>query len=117
MKKRIQSITLILGSLLAVAIICAQLFQFQSASSYASKKDIKTEQQQNEQSNSEESVITLPSFSLPTSVHVSLTQEAHYLFEILFEDVPEKTSNTEAPAFPEKLFNTLFRVIISPNAP
>jgi hypothetical protein len=111
--KRIQSLSLIIGSLLSVAIVCAQLFHFQSNTS--SKKEVKAEQQETNQP--ADASFSIASFSLPSPIHISVNLDACCLFEILFEQTPKCEASADAPLFPEKLFMTLFRVIISPNAP
>lgn len=114
MSKRVQPLTLIIGSLLAVIIVCTQCFHFEAQS--LSKKEISAGQEESDQPE-DETTISLPSFSLPAPVHVQLNLDAYCLFEILFEEDQQLDSSAEAPAYPEKLLITLFRVIISPNAP
>lgn len=109
-----QPLTLIIGSLLALLIVCTQCFHFQADS--VSKKEVNAGQQESSQP-ADEATISLPSFSLPAPVHVQLNLDAYCLFEILFEEDQQLNASAEAPAFPEKLLITLFRVIISPNAP
>jgi hypothetical protein len=114
MSRRVQPFTLIIGSLLAMVIVCAQYFHFEASS--FSKKEIKTGQQESSQP-ADEAMVSLPSFSLPAPVHVQLNLDAYCLFEILFEEDQQLNSSAEAPVYPEKLLITLFRFIISPNAP
>jgi len=121
MKKSVQTLTLFVGSLLAMVIICSQLFHY-NVNAYSkdelkdSKKELKGEQQESDQS-SEETVISLPSFSLPSPIHVSHNFDGYCLFEILFETSEESSISFETPLHPKKLFITLFRFIIAPNAP
>ncbi|MFD1002239.1 hypothetical protein ACFQ21_23140 [Ohtaekwangia kribbensis] len=115
-KEHIQTTTIITGVLTALIIVVSQLFYFEQA--HTCKKEIKTEQQQGDQSQSDDGAyITLPSSTLPSSTHVEFNQEAFCLFEILFEE--EKTEehdfNVSLPL--NKFFQTLFGAIISPNAP
>lgn len=115
-KAHIQTTTLVAGVLTALIIVVSQLFYFEQA--HTCKKEIKTEQQQGDQSQSDDGTyITLPSSTLPSSTHVEFNQEAFCLFEILFEE--EKTEehdfNVSLPL--SKFFQTLFGAIISPNAP
>lgn len=105
---------MITGSLLAVVIVCLQFFHFNQP---LSKAEVKTEQQQNTPPSNDEAVVSLASFSIPSPVNVTINLDAYCLFEILFEQSTERDSSAEAPLRPEKLFVTLFRVIISPNAP
>ncbi len=112
MNRGMRSISLIIGSLLSVAIVCTQLFHLHTSE----KKVVKTEQQDSSQPG-EEVLYSFTSFSLPSSVQVCVNLLPCILFEILFEESEENQSDQEVPLHPEKLFTTLFRVIISPNAP
>lgn len=115
-KAHIQTTTIITGVLTALIIVVSQLFYFETA--HTCKKEIKTEQQQDDQSQSgDEAYITLPSSTLPSSTHVEFNQEAFCLFEILFEEenTEEHDFNVSLPL--SKFFQTLFGAIISPNAP
>jgi hypothetical protein len=122
MKKSVQTLTLLIGCLLAMVIICSQLFHY-NVSAYSknelksSKKELTSGQQESDQSSSEETVISLPSFSLPSPIHVSHNFDGYCLFEILFETSEESSVSFDAPLHPEKLFVALFRFIIAPNAP
>jgi len=114
-KATIRTWTLITGLATALVIIVSQLFYF--AAPQHTKKDVQTEQQQN-QSDDAGSFITLPSSTLPsTTTHVEFQQESFCLFEILFEEgeVTETAFDFKLPV--GKLFLTLFQTIISPNAP
>ncbi len=102
-----------MGVLTAMLVVFSQLFFFEAAS-YA-KKEIKTEKQENQPG--DELTITLPSFSQPSSVNVELHQKSFCLFEILFEKSNEERNAHPVPLLVGKFFQTLFRVIISPNAP
>jgi hypothetical protein len=115
MKKKLQWMSILIGCLLAVAIVCVQVFQFHTAS--VAKKEVKTEQQETNQS-PDQSQVSLPSFSLPSPpVHVSVNLDAYCLFEILFKEHKESENSEVSTVLPQKLMVTLFRVIISPNAP
>ena len=115
-KSEIQLPTLIAGVLTALVIVIMQVFYFQTAG-HPIKKEINTDQQQEEHSG-DEAYISLPSSTLPSAaVHVELQQESFYLFEILFNDEQVEEKDCSISTLPGKLFQTLFRVIISPNAP
>jgi hypothetical protein len=111
--KHMRSITMLTGSLLAVMIVCIQFFHF---SHNISKSEVKTEQQESSPS-ADIPLVSMASYSIPSPVHVTINLDAYCLFEILFEQSTESDASAEAPLYPEKLFITLFRVIISPNAP
>jgi hypothetical protein len=114
-KQKIQSLSIFTGSLLALAIVCSQLFNFNT--NISSKKEVKTEQKENSGHSGEETLISLPSFSLPTPVHVQSGLDSYCLFEIVYEKHHKVATISQAPSYPTKLLITLFRAIISPNAP
>lgn len=105
---RYRTLTLIAG--LAVAIGVCQFFFFDLSENAASNAE--TEQSE------EAAFISMPSVTLPSSSSVVETnQEFSFILEILFED-----SHQEAEVVPfnrvfDKLLQTLFRFVISPNAP
>ncbi|MBT1704242.1 hypothetical protein [Chryseosolibacter indicus] len=110
MKKKIQTATLLFGLVLALVIGCAHIFNFQPT---INNKQVKTEQKKSEQSES----ISVSSISLPTSNTVSLHFDLYYIFEIVSEiEIPDFEFD-KLSIQPQKLFRTLFSVIISPNAP
>jgi hypothetical protein len=114
--KRAESriVPMCMGILVAMAIVCSQLFYFQNVT--LQKKETKTEKHQQE--NSDDQVyFSAPSTSLPSPVHVELNPNVFFLFEILLEG---SVSNTPDPvlAIPSgQFFRTIFGLIISPNAP
>lgn len=115
-KERVHTLTIIMGVITAFVMVFSQVFYFQP-SSFA-KKEIKTEKQEKQQDDKNDSYISLPSFSQPTSsVHVELDQKPLCLFEIFFGKGTEENSEHDIPLSLGKFFQTLFRVIIAPNAP
>ena len=116
MKKQKQIWITALGCLLAICIISAQLFIF------TTKVDgddvVKTEQSSADTGTDEKQTIGIASFSIPSPIHVEIRLDSHVLFEILFENKAEQPSATsEVSHSSQKFLVTLFRVIISPNAP
>jgi len=100
--------------MLALVMTFAQLFHTQVSA--FGKKETKTEQQSDR--HGDETFISLSSFSLPSaSVYLQVNLDPYCLFEILFEKEPQQPEASRVPLRPEKLLQTLFRVIISPNAP
>jgi hypothetical protein len=114
-KEHKQLIITSLGCLLAVVMICAQLFIYLNHAT-PGKQITKTEQQSSGDEKTE--TIVMGSYSLPSPIHVQLNLDPHVLFTIIFEDECEKeTPAAETSSVSQKLLVTLFRVIISPNAP
>jgi hypothetical protein len=112
MKRNIRLLTVFVGCLLAMVIVCSQVYVGQS------KVSVSTEQGDDSLPNDSNSAsISMASFSLPAPVSVQINLDPHCLFEILFEHVKEEVPHTSLPSVEEKLMVTLFRVIIAPNAP
>lgn len=113
-KERLHTFTLIVGSTLALAIAFSQFLRPDLSSS---THKVNTEQTENESPNETESFISLPSFSLPAPVHVQVSLNPYCLFEIFFEEDIDENHKEEDLLHPDRFFETMFRVIISPNAP
>lgn len=108
--------TLFFGILTALVIVLSQLFWFQAAT--LTKKVAETEQQSDAPKKAtQEAHISLPSSSLPSSNTVVVEHDFSFIHEILFEreNSPEVSKSVLQTA--GKFFQTLFRAIISPNAP
>lgn len=98
-----------------MGIVCSQLFAMQhTVSEDVSALSAQAADEQNE----DHSYISIASFSLPSPVTVQLNLDPHFLFEIVLEDAAKQEDHTVDPSpVAQKLLTTLFRVIISPNAP
>lgn len=116
-KYKIRVGTVILGVFTAMVIIFGQLFYFQAAP-YA-KKEVKQETQDGQQADHDsQTFISQPSGSLPAaSAQVEINHESFCIQEILFEDVDIDYPQDRIPLYVGKLLHTLFRTLISPNAP
>ena len=113
-KKRLHALTIVIGSLLALAIVFSQLL---APEFICSGDPIKTEQTQDTPTDEKASFISLPSFSLPAPVNLQSNLDAYCLFEILFEDESDEVHVEDEISFADRFFETMFQVIISPNAP
>ena len=113
--RNIQYFTMLIGSLLALAIVVAQLHPLHVNAEIG--KDVKKTETRDTNHAEDATVISLPSFSLPPPLHVANGLTTHCLFEIFLENDRPEVSESETPSIPLKLLLTLFRVIISPNAP
>lgn len=107
-------LTLLAGIATAALIIFSQLFYFQAAN-YCQKK-AETEQQAQKKGGNE-SHISIPSSSISSSSHVEITQDLSFVLEILFEGDSKEEEVTRISLPVNRFFQTLFRFIISPNAP
>lgn len=112
-KRKLHTATIILGSVLALAIVFSQYVT--TACSGSGK--FETEQTGKTSDSEKGSFISLPSFSIPAPVNVQVNLDAQFLFEILFEEDIDENFVSEDISYAGRLFETMFRVIISPNAP
>ena len=108
------NLTIAFGVFTALVVVFSQLFFFEVSAVH--KKEVKTEKQEEKQG-SDASYITLPSSSLPSTASAAPFYDSFCLLEILFESEKEAEPAANSTLSPEKLFFTLFRFIISPNAP
>lgn len=109
---KLHRILLLAIGMLAVAAIAYTQLSPQTA--IAQEKKAKTEQEK-EQSDSAQTYLSIATTSLPSST-VQLHHDLSFVVEFLFEHDLHVEGPAILPDF-NKLFNTLFRVIISPNAP
>lgn len=113
-KERLHITTLIIGGILAFAV---SFSQYLTPELPDSSEKVKTEQTQNAPEKEADSYISLPSFSLPAPVHVQVNLNPYCLFEILLEENIDENKEEESLLHTDRFFETMFRVIISPNAP
>jgi hypothetical protein len=105
--------TIAAGVILAVAIICSNVWtnHFTKAT-----EATKTEQGADTKSDTSFEFFSVPTLSPPSVFHVHLSLDSFCLFDRGYESM-EEDSEVSDPIEPPKLLLTLFRVIISPNAP
>lgn len=97
------------GIVLALAIICSNVW----TNHFTKEKEVtKTEQS----SDATFEFYSAPTLSPPSVFHVNLSLDVFCLFDLTYESLNEH-SEVSDPIEPPKLLLTLFRVIISPNAP
>jgi len=105
-----RTLTLIAGVGVALAIMVSQLFFFEQTDRPADPVD--TEQSEGA------AVISMPSVTLPSSSSaVETNQGFSFILEILFDDPEQQAQAVPLTRVFDKLLHTLFRVVISPNAP
>jgi hypothetical protein len=115
-KQTLRTATLILGSVLALTIAFSQFINPECLSS-CEKETVKTEQKKDTREDKGADFISLPSFSLPSPINVQANLDAYCLFEIFAEENAHTTYVDNEVSYVDRLFHTMFRVIISPNAP
>jgi hypothetical protein len=107
---RNRTLTLAAGLGVAVAITVSQLF-------FYTLPDKPVNQVETEQSD-DAAYISMPSVTLPSSSSVVETNQGFsFILEILFEDEHRHEEPVSFNKVFDKLLHTLFRVVISPNAP
>lgn len=111
--RKMRTATIILGSFLAVAIMFSQYVAPEWVSSV---EKVKTEQA-DKTGEEGRTFISLPSFSLPAPLSVQVNLDAYCLFEILLEEDVDENYVEEKVSYADRFFQTMFRVIIAPNAP
>jgi hypothetical protein len=107
-------LTLLVGLLTALVIVFSQLFYFQAAT-YCQKKVETTQHDKN--TGGTESYISIPSSTISSTPHIEINQDLSFVLEILFEKKAEEQLPANITASAGRLFQTLFRFIIAPNAP
>lgn len=112
-RERLHISTLIIGSVLAFAIAFSQFITPQ----ISEDEEGKTEQTQKTPEKDAGSCISLASFSLPAPLNLQANLNPYCLFEIILEEDIDEVNEDEDLLHPDRFFQTMFRVIISPNAP
>ena len=111
-KKRVHIATTLFGLLLALTLICANVLAPQNTA--ISKEKTKTEQKS---ADKQFVFVSAPTITPPSTAVIQCCLFAHCIFEIDQEQQFQDESSSVTFIQPQKLFQTLFRVIISPNAP
>jgi hypothetical protein len=106
---------MIFGALTAVIVIVTQLFLYEAPQGKLNSS-VKTEKTSDENSG-DKVLLSAPQPSVLSSFHANLSHEAVFLFEIILDVKEHKAWAPETPVSLGKYFITLFRAIISPNAP
>ncbi len=107
-------LTLFAGVVTASVIIFSQLFYFQAATYCQERVDI---EQHDQKEGTAESYISIPSSTISSTSHIEISQDLNFVLEILFERKPDEEIITRISHPVNRFFQTLFRFIISPNAP
>lgn len=115
-------LTLAAGIGTACLIVFSQLFYFQAAT-YCQKeaetqheKGIPVKETEKDSAGDQQAFIAIPSNTIASASHIQLSDGLSFLQETLLEPREEQTV-TRAPLLANRLFQTLFRFIISANAP
>lgn len=106
-------LTLMVGAI-AVVIVFSQLFYFQAANYCQEKVDT---QQHDQKTDVPESHISIPSSTISSTSNVEIRQYFSFVLETLFEKESDEESSNNISLPVNKFFHTLFRFIISSNAP
>ncbi len=107
-------LTLLAGLTTALVIVFSQLFYFQAATYCQNKAD--TEQQDQKDAGAK-SYVSIPSSSISSVFHVEINQDLSFVLETLVISENKFRATAEIAPSAGRLFQTLFRFIIAPNAP
>lgn len=113
-KSRLHTASIVVGSILAFTIAFSQFVTLQCP---VKGEKAKTEQTGNTGDDQTGTYISLPSFSLPVPVSVHANLDAYCLFEIFFTEERDNHHVEEGLIYIDRLLETVFTVLISPNAP
>ena len=113
-KEKLHTASIIIGSILALAITFSQYLTPQCLTS---TEKVKTEQTDTTSGEEKAAFVSLPSFSIPAPVNVQANLSPYCLFEILLEEDIDENNIEDDESYADRFFQTMFRVIISPNAP
>lgn len=106
---------ILFGLLAAVVILVSQGFYFDYVGKIEGK--VKTEKTSDADEDSHESVIKMSQQALSSGVEISIQSVLHFIGEIYTDDSVEVPSVSQNFKGLTSYFQTLFRLIISPNAP
>ncbi len=112
-KEKLHTASVIMGTILALTIAFSQ---YLIPDRVSAPEKAKTEQTDNT-GDEKGSFISLPTFSRPAPISVQVNLDAYCLFEIFFEEDVDENYVEEDVSYTDRFFQTMFRVIISPNAP
>jgi len=107
-------VTLLTGIATASVIVFSQLFYFQAANYCQEKAET---EQHDQKTDAPERYISIPSSTITSTSHIEINQDLSFVIEILFKKETDEESNHTISLPVNKFFHTLFRFIISPNAP
>jgi hypothetical protein len=115
-KEGFRTITAVFGLLLAVGILFSS---FSTSGTNAEEKAKQAQSEKTDDDKSEQNICIVSAVTIAPSSVVTIQSNfiAHFLFEILQPGESEHTESADQLPHSEKLLLTLFRVIISPNAP
>jgi hypothetical protein len=123
-KPRNHTATVILGVITALIIVLSQVFYYQGAGYCTTAKGTIEQhdqagqpEQSAEKSRSSASFISLPSITVLSSFHAAFQHPSIFLFELTSNGEEPESWTPEISIFLGKYFQTLFHIIISPNAP
>lgn len=113
-------LTLAAGIATACLVVFSQLFYFQAAT-YCQKEAETQHQKQSPASETgketgHEAYIAIPSNTIASVSNIQISDGLSFVLETLLEPKAEQAA-IETPPLTNRLFQTLFRFIIAPNAP
>lgn len=113
-KERSHTASILLGSLLALVIVFSQ---YLTPESLLATEKVKTEQAEKNSDDKKTDFVSLPTFSIPAPLSFQVNLIPYCLFEFFFEEDVDENYVEDDESYTDRFFETMFRVIISPNAP
>ncbi len=107
------SIGLAIGVLAAVVILFTQSFYF----NYAANAEYKVKTEQSDNSDKSETILKIGSEAVAQVAQVSLQNVLHFIANIYLDNSQQNHIEYSPQSLFNTYFHTLFRLIISPNAP
>lgn len=109
--------TMIIGVVTALLVVFSQIFQYQEQQQLVKNQKVKTEKQSDSHDDDASYVSQQPSFTVQSSCTVHFSQAAILLFEVCGGEHRPTVIGHEVPRLMGKFFQTLFQILIAPNAP
>lgn len=109
------SVSLITGVLAALVILFTQSFYFDYAAETQTESKVKTEQSDN--TDEDQAILKIGSEAVAQVAQVSLQNALHFISNIYLDNSQQNHIEYKPKPLFNAYFHTLFRLIISPNAP
>lgn len=105
------------GILTAGIIVLSQLYCFHEACQQHDAAAKTAQQQENKKAETPQAYFTMPSGTAPAPASFEVSQETVFICDIPLHEEEDNSRPSLIFIFLDKFFQTLLRVIISPNAP
>ncbi|MEQ9165899.1 MAG: hypothetical protein RLO12_06565 [Fulvivirga sp.] len=107
------SVSLVTGILAASVILFTQIFYFD----YAAENESKVKTEQSDNTDEDQTILKIGSEAVAQVAQVSLQNVLHFISNIYLDNSQQNHIEYKPKPLFNAYFHTLFRLIISPNAP